>query len=49
MTKIFSDFHAAVTPACRQAGFFVTFLLVEAKESKYWAARPMGIYKKSES
>jgi hypothetical protein len=29
---IFSEFHTAVTPACRQAGFFVTFLLVVAKE-----------------
>jgi len=25
MTKIFSNFHAAVTPACRQAGFFCFF------------------------
>jgi hypothetical protein len=32
MTKIFSKFYAAVTPACRQAGFFVTFFWWQQKK-----------------
>jgi len=42
MTKIFSKFHAAVS-------FLCYFLVVEAKESKYWPARPEGIKKEAVS